>query len=184
MIISKTSIPELLIIQPDIHEDNRGYFIESYKHSEFESNGLRTDFLQQNQSESSKGILRGLHYQLNYGQGKLVWVSQGKVMDIALDIRKESPTFGRYESIILDDESHKRFYIPEGFAHGFYVLSEKAIFQYMCTENYHPEDEYGILWNDPDICIKWPDGDKLVSDSDKQLPSLKEINPKNLPTFK
>ncbi len=93
MIISKTSIPELLIIQPNIHEDNRGYFIESYKYSEFESNGLRTDFLQQNQSESSKGVLRGLHYQLNYGQGKLVWVSQGKVMDIALDIRKDSPTF-------------------------------------------------------------------------------------------
>jgi len=184
MIISKTSIPELLIIQPTIHKDNRGYFIESYKHSEFESNGLRTDFLQQNQTKSSKGVLRGLHYQLNYGQGKLVWVSQGKVMDIALDIRKDSPTFGCYESIILDDESHKRFYIPEGFAHGFYVLSEKAIFQYMCTEIYHPEDEYGILWNDPDICIKWPDGDKLVSDSDKQLPSLKEINLKNLPNFK
>ena len=94
MIISKTSIPELLIIQPTIHEDNRGYFLESYKHSEFESNGLRTDFLQQNQSKSSKGVLRGLHYQLNYGQGKLVWVSQGKVMDIALDIRKDSPTLG------------------------------------------------------------------------------------------
>jgi len=184
MIINETSIPGLLIIQPNIHEDNRGYFIESYKHSEFESNGLRTDFMQQNQSESIKGVLRGLHYQLNYVQGKLAWVSQGKVMDIALDIRKDSPTFGHYESIILDDESHKRFYIPEGFAHGYYVLSEKAIFQYMCTEIYHPEDECGILWNDSDISIKWPDGDKLVSDSDKQLPSFKEINPKNLPTFK
>jgi dTDP-4-dehydrorhamnose 3,5-epimerase len=184
MIIDKTSIPGLLIIKPNIYEDNRGYFIESYKHSDFVSNGLRTDFLQQNQSESSVGVLRGLHYQLKYGQGKLVWVVKGKVMDIAVDIRKDSPTFGQYESIILDDESHKRLYIPEGFAHGFYVLSEKAIFQYMCTEIYHPEDEYGVLWNDPDICIKWPDGDKLVSDNDKQLPSLKEINPKNLPTFK
>ena len=172
MIISKTSIPELLIIQPTIHKDNRGYFIESYKHSEFESNGLRTDFLQQNQTKSSKGVLRGLHYQLNYGQGKLVWVSQGKVMDIALDIRKDSPTFGCYESIIHDDESHKRFYIPEGFAHGFYVLSEKAIFQYMCTEIYHPEDEQGIIWNDPGIGIQWPGTNPILSKKDAKLQQL------------
>ena len=181
MIFSKTSIPELLIIQPNIHEDNRGYFIESYKHSEFESNGLRTDFLQQNQSKSSKGVLRGLHYQLNYGQGKLVWVSQGKVMDIAVDIRKDSPTFGCYESVILDDESHKRFYIPEGFAHGFYVLSEKAIFQYMCTENYHPEDEYGIRWDDPELSIDWKISNPIISNRDLELPLLS--NQTNLPNY-
>ena len=184
MIFSKTSIPGLLIIQPNVLDDDRGYFMESYKYSEFVSNGLPTDFLQQNQSKSSIGVLRGLHYQLQYGQGKLAWVSHGKVMDVAVDIRKDSPTFGQYESVILDDESHKRIYIPKGFAHGYYVLSEKAIFQYMCTELYHPEDEYGILWNDPDICIKWPDGDKLVSDRDNKWLNLNEIDSKNLPTFK
>mgnify|MGYP000854733493 CR=1 FL=1 len=184
MIFNKTSIPDLLIIQPKIHDDDRGYFLESYKYSDFESNDLPTSFLQQNQSKSTRGVLRGLHYQLQYGQDKLVWVSQGEVMDVAVDIRKDSPTFGHYESLILNDKNHYRFYIPKGFAHGYYVLSEIAIFQYMCTDIYHPEDEYGLLWNDPDIKINWPKGNKLVSDRDKMLPSLKQIETTKLPLYK
>ena len=184
MIINKTSIPDLLIIQPNINNDDRGYFFESYKYSDFESNDLPTSFLQQNQSKSKKGVLRGLHYQLQYGQDKLVWVSQGEVMDVAVDIRKNSPTFGHYESLILNDKNHYRFYIPKGFAHGYYVLSEIAIFQYMCTEIYHPKDEYGLIWNDPDVNINWPNGEKLVSDKDRKLPCLNQIETKKLPLYK
>ena len=184
MIINKTSIPDLLIIQPNINNDDRGYFFESYKYSDFKSNDLATSFLQQNQSKSKKGVLRGLHYQLQYGQDKLVWVSEGEVMDVAVDIRKDSPTFGHYESLILNDENHYRFYIPKGFAHGYYVLSEIAIFQYMCTEIYHSEDEYGLIWDDPDVNINWPNGEKLVSDKDRKLPYLKQIETKKLPVYK
>jgi len=183
MIFKKTSIPDLLIIQPKIHNDDRGYFFESYKNSDFELNNLPTRFLQQNQSKSTKGVLRGLHYQLKYGQDKLVWVSQGEVMDVVVDIRKDSATFGHYESIILNDKNHYRFYIPKGFAHGYYVLSEIAIFQYMCTEIYHPEDEYGISWNDPEININWPNGKKLISKKDIKLPCLKDIETKKLPVI-
>ena len=184
MIIDKTSIPDLLIIQPTIHNDDRGYFFESYKYSDFESNGLPRTFVQHNQSKSTRGVLRGLHYQLQYGQNKLVWVSQGTVMDVAVDIRKDSPTFGHYESLILNDKDHKRFYIPKGFAHGYYVLSEIAIFEYMCTEIFHPEDEYGLIWDDLDVNIDWPKGDKLLSDRDKHLPRLKQIETKKLPVYK
>ena len=184
MVLKETSIPDLLIIQPKIHKDKRGYFLESFKNSDFKLNDLPTNFVQQNQSKSSKGTLRGLHYQLNYSQGKLVWVTLGSVLDVAVDIRKGSPTFGKYESFIIDDKDHKRLYVPEGFAHGFYVLSEEAIFQYMCTQIYHPEDEYGMLWNDSDISIDWPSGEKIVSDRDNKWPNLKEIDPKKLPDYK
>ena len=183
MIVKKTRIPGLLIVEPEVHVDNRGYFLESFKCSDFELNGLPTNFVQQNQSKSKKGTLRGLHYQLNYPQGKFVWVSLGSVMDIAVDIRKNSPTFGKYESFILNDKVHKRLYIPEGFAHGYYVLSDKAVFQYMCTEVYHPEDEYGVLWNDPEISINWSDGEKIISDRDKKWHSLKKIDPEKLPKY-
>ena len=120
---------------------------------------------------------------MNYAQGKLVWVSLGSVLDIALDIRIGSPTFGKYASFMLDDKDHQRLYIPKGFAHGFCVLSQEAIFQYMCTEVYHPEDEYGVLWNDPEISINWPNGEKIVSDRDTKWPNLNEIDPKKLPKY-
>ena len=184
MVLKETSIPDLLIIKPKMHNDKRGYFLESFKNSDFKLNGLPTNFVQQNQSKSYKGTLRGLHYQLNYSQGKLVWVTLGSVLDVAVDIRKGSPTFGKYESFIIDDKEHKRLYIPEGFAHGFYVLSEEAIFQYMCTDIYHPEDEYGVLWNDPAISINWPKGQKIVSDRDNKWSNLEEIDPKKLPNYK
>ena len=181
MIFNKTSIPDLLIIQPKIHNDDRGYFFESYKNSDFELNNLPTRFLQQNQSKSTRGVLRGLHYQLQYGQDKLVWVSQGEVMDVAVDVRKDSATFGHYESIILNDKNHYRFYIPKGFAHGYYVLSEIAIFQYKCTEVYHPEDEYGIRWNDPGISIDWKISNPIISNRDLELPLLS--NQTKLPIY-
>ncbi|MGY8780565.1 MAG: dTDP-4-dehydrorhamnose 3,5-epimerase [Fidelibacterota bacterium] len=183
MKVVNTSIPEVVKIQPKVHFDNRGYFFESFKSSEYKENGLASKFIQDNQAKSSKGVLRGLHYQLNYAQGKLVWVSEGQVLDVAVDIRKGSPTFGQFESAILDNKTHTRFYIPPGFAHGYYVLSEIAIFQYKCTEVYHSEDEYGIHWEDPEIGIGWGHGHKLVSGKDNVLPLLNDIDPNLLPTY-
>ncbi len=183
MKVSKTSIPGVVKIQPKVHKDQRGYFFEFFKISDFEKHGLPKNFVQDNQAKSSRGVLRGLHYQLDHAQGKLVWVSRGKVLDVAVDIRRGSPTFGHYESAILDDESHTRFYIPPGFAHGYYVLSESAVFQYKCTDLYHPEDEYGLHWDDPEIGIEWGNGDKLVSAKDRILPHLKEMDPKLLPPY-
>ncbi len=184
MKVINTSIPGVLKIQPKVHLDQRGYFFESFKTTDFLSHGLPTSFVQENQAKSAKGVLRGLHYQLKYPQGKLVWVSKGKVLDVAVDIRQNSPTFGQYESAVLDDEDHTRFYIPPGFAHGYFVISDSAIFQYKCTEIYHPEDEYGIHWDDTDIGIAWGNGDKLVSEKDKILSNLKDINSKLLPMCK
>ena len=170
-------------IQPEVHEDNRGYFLESFKQNEFEDNNLKTKFVQDNQAESSKGVLRGLHYQLKKPQGKLVWVTLGKVFDVAVDIRIGSPTFGQSVTTILDDKSHLRFYVPPGFAHGYYVLSDRAIFNYKCTDFYYPEDERGIKWNDPSINIEWGEGDKIISNRDNKNSNLDEINEDFLPNF-
>ena len=170
-------------IQPEVYKDNRGYFFESFKKNEFIEHNLEVNFVQDNQAESSKGVLRGLHYQLNNPQGKLVWVTLGKVFDVAVDIRRRSPTFGKAVTTILDDESHMRFYVPPGFAHGYYVLSEKAIFSYKCTNFYYPEDDYGIKWDDPLIKIEWGEGDKIISKKDASLPNLNEINEDILPIF-
>ena len=179
MIIESTSIPDVLIIQPKIHKDDRGHFFESYKKTDFAKNSLPTEFVQDNQAQSSKGVLRGLHYQLKYAQGKLVWVTMGKVLDVAVDIRKGSPTFGQYVTCILDNRTHTRFYVPPGFAHAYYVLSDEAIFQYKCTDVYHPEDEYGINWNDPDIGIEWPINNPILSEKDNKAQSLSEWLKKN-----
>ena len=170
-------------IQPEVHEDNRGYFLESFKQNEFEDNNLKTKFVQDNQAQSSKGVLRGLHYQLKNPQGKLVWVTLGKVLDVVVDIRIGSPTFGQSVTTILDDKSHLRFYVPPGFAHGYYVLSDRAIFNYKCTDFYYPEDERGIKWNDPSINIEWGEGDKIISNRDNKNPNLDEINEYLLPSF-
>lgn len=183
MKIEKTVIPDLVVIKPQVHGDERGYFFESYKETEFSALGLPTRFVQDNQSKSKRGVLRGLHYQLNHPQGKLVWVTHGKVLDVAVDIRKGSPTFGQSVSTLLDDENHHRFYVPPGFAHGYYVLSETALFQYKCTDIYHPEDEYGIKWDDPDIGISWGDGDKFVSSKDARLSTLKDMDEALLPQY-
>ena len=181
MIVEKTPLEGLLLIKPNVHKDKRGYFYENYRDELFEANGLPTNFRQDNQTKSVKGTLRGLHHQLKYPQGKLVRVSLGMVYDVAVDIRKTSPTFSQYFGVNLTDKDHMQMYIPAGFAHGFCVLSDQAIFQYKCTEIYHPEDEFGIRWDDPQININWPITDLVISDRDLELPFLAEQ--KNLPFY-
>ena len=176
----KTPMEGLYIIEPTVFGDNRGFFMESYNKREFEKIGLDMNFVQDNHSRSKKGVLRGLHFQKKHPQGKLVRVIRGKVFDVAVDLRKGSPTFGKWYGIILSDENHLMFYIPEGFAHGFLVLSEEADFFYKCTDFYYPEYDAGIIWNDPDIGIKWPFEEygikePILSEKDSKLPRLRDI---------
>lgn len=153
--VTKTPVEGLFIIEPAVHGDERGYFTETYNMRDMEEFGLRTDFVQDNQSMSVKGVLRGLHFQINYPQCKLVRVIKGSVFDVAVDLRKDSETFGKWYGIELTAENKKQFYIPEGFAHGFLVLSDTAEFCYKVTDFYHPGDEGGLAWNDPEIGIDW-----------------------------
>lgn len=155
-IFTETKIKGLYIIEPKVFGDDRGYFMETYNYEDFKKAGLGMVFVQDNQSKSKKGVLRGLHYQNPNPQGKLVRVISGEVFDVAVDLRRNSPTYGHWEGIRLSVENKKQFYIPEGFAHGFLVLSEEAEFVYKCTDFYHPENEGSIAWNDPGIGIKWP----------------------------
>ena len=170
-----TSINGVVIIEPKKYGDNRGYFMETYKKVDFDTAGLKYDFVQDNQSKSKQGVLRGLHFQKTFPQAKLVRCIEGEVFDVAVDLRKGSKTYGKWEGVILSAEKGNQFMIPRGFAHGFVVLSETATFCYKCDELYHPEDEGGIMWNDPEIGIKWPfNGKVLLSEKDKIHPSLKE----------
>ena len=170
-------IKGLFEITPRIFKDERGYFFESYSKKVFEENGIAVDFVQDNQSLSAKNVLRGLHLQKEpYAQGKLVRVITGSVLDVAVDLRVNSPTFGRYDSVILDSEKGNMFYVPPGFAHGFLTLAENTIFVYKCTDFYNKSSESGILWNDPDLNINWGINNPIVSEKDMQLPSFKEIS--------
>lgn len=174
-IFNKTEIEGVYVIEPKVFGDNRGYFMETYNEQEFKNNGLDYNFVQDNQSKSKKGVLRGLHFQKTHPQAKLVRVLEGEVFDIAVDLRKGSKTYGKWVGVILSEENKKQFMIPRGFAHGFVVLSETAVFAYKCDDFYHPEDEGGIMWNDPDINIEWPyKGELLLSEKDKVHPLLKE----------
>ena len=181
VIKNPNSIEGLAVIEPTVHGDSRGYFVEIYNQKDMEEAGLDLTFVQDNQSKSSKGVLRGLHFQKQYPQGKLVRVIQGSVYDVAVDLRTGSSTYGYYYGITLTDTNNLQLYIPEGFAHGFMVLSDDAVFAYKCTDFYHPNDESGIAWDDPDIGIDWPldeiggAGAVLLSDKDKKNPTLKEI---------
>ena len=171
----KTEIDGVWIIQPKVYNDARGYFFEAWKKEEFEQHVGRVDFIQDNESKSSRGVLRGLHFQKNHTQGKLVRVTKGEVFDVAVDLRKESATYGRYVAVTLSADNNRQLYIPRGFAHGFLVLSETAEFAYKCDDFYHPEDEGGICWNDPTIAVQWPEVPSLVlSEKDKKHPTLKE----------
>lgn len=170
-------IEGLYVIEPTVHRDDRGYFVEIYNKKDFLEAGLTMEFVQDNQSMSSKGVLRGLHYQKQFPQGKLVRVLHGRVFDVAVDLRKGSSTFGFWYGIELSDENMKQFYISEGFAHGFLVLSDTAEFAYKCTDFYHPGDEGGLLWCDPQIGVQWPleeSMEVLLSEKDKIQPLLSE----------
>lgn len=175
----ETNIPDLFIIEPTVYEDERGFFVESYNEDEFYDLGLYYNFVQDNHSKSKKGVLRGLHFQRQFPQAKLVRVTKGMVFDVAVDLREGSPTFGQYQSVILSDQNKQMFMIPAGFAHGFLVLSDEAEFQYKCDEFYHPEDEEGIIWNDPTINIMWPtavipEEEIILSEKDKKWRTLYE----------
>ncbi|MDG2422295.1 MAG: dTDP-4-dehydrorhamnose 3,5-epimerase [Gammaproteobacteria bacterium] len=169
MEISKTNIPEVLLFEPTIHGDNRGYFMETFRAAHFEENGLDFNFVQDNQSRSQKGTLRGLHYQLHYPQGKLARVTNGEIFDVAVDLRSSSPTFGQWAGEILSAKNKKQLWIPPGFAHGFLVLSDSADLLYKCTDYYRPEDEHSLFWKDPDLAIAWPEigVEPIISEKDQ-----------------
>lgn len=174
----ETKIKGLYIIEPEVFGDDRGHFMETYNKEDFEKIGLNMEFVQDNESKSKKGVLRGMHFQTKYPQGKLVKVTEGCVYDVAVDMRKDSPTYGMWEGATLSSENKRLLYIPEGFAHGFLVLSDTAIFNYKCTNYYMPCYDSGFIWNDKDIDIKWPleNIDKLIiSDKDKNNKTFKEL---------
>lgn len=183
--VTKCDIEGLYVIEPSVFGDERGYFMETYNLNDMKEAGLDMVFVQDNQSMSKKGVMRGLHFQKKYPQGKLVRVVRGEVFDVAVDMRKNSNTYGKWFGIILSSDNKKQFYIPEGFAHGFLVLSEEAEFCYKVTDFYHPNDEGGIAWNDPDIGIEWPgligeklaDGTELIlSEKDRKWCRLREYD--------
>jgi dTDP-4-dehydrorhamnose 3,5-epimerase len=180
MKIRSCDIPGLLVIEPKIFGDARGFFFESWNRQRYQQAGLDLDFVQDNVSFSCHRTLRGLHYQNPKPQGKLVQVLQGEVFDVALDLRRSSPTFGKWHGIALSADDKHQFYIPPGFAHGFVVLSETALFCYKCTEFYSPKDEVTILWSDPDIGVVWPVHDPLLSDKDARGFRLREVAPESL----
>ncbi len=181
----ETSIKDVYIIEPAVFGDNRGYFMETYSKKEFEEMGLYYDFVQDNQSKSKKGVLRGLHFQKENVQAKLVRVIKGKVFDVAVDLRPGSETYGKWEGVILSDENKKMFMIPKGFAHGFLVLSDEAEFTYKCDDFFNKEAEGGLAWNDKEVDIDWPLGDMeiadlLTSEKDAKWPTLEELRKTDL----
>ena len=172
MKITKTAIAGVLIIEPKVFEDARGFFLESFHATRYAEAGIQSPFVQDNHSNSAKGVLRGLHFQKQYPQGKLVYVTSGIVFDVAVDIRPDSPTYGKWVGATLSADDHKQFYLPPGCAHGFCVLSDRADFHYKCTDYYHPEDEGSIRWDDPDIGIQWPGAEPILSTKDANAPFL------------
>ena len=170
----------LKVIEPAVFGDARGYFMETYNYNDFKEAGIDCEFVQDNQSSSTKGVLRGLHFQINFPQDKLVRVVNGEVFDVAVDLRKGSKTFGKWYGVVLSAENKKQFFIPKDFAHGFIVLSDEAEFCYKVTDFYHPNDEGGLMWNDPEIGVEWPmpegmtEKDLILSDKDKVHPSFSE----------
>lgn len=174
-LFEKSEIDGLIISKPKIFGDSRGYFLEAYSEKYFYESGINEKFVQDNMSKSIKGVIRGLHFQKNHCQAKLVTVICGEVYDIAVDLRNDSKTFGKYFGVLLNEENKKQFFIPKGFAHGFAVLSDFAIFSYKCSDYYHPEEESGIIYNDKNISVNWKDylsNDFIVSDKDLALPNF------------
>ena len=180
MKVTTCEISGLLILEPKVFTDNRGFFLEIFNQTRYREAGLRADFVQDNLSFSGRGTLRGLHFQNPNSQRKLLQVLQGEVFDVAVDIRRSSPTFGRWHALVLSGHNKQQFYIPHGFAHGFVVLSEAALFHYKCTKFYSPKDELSIRWDDPDIGIEWPVKAPVVSEKDGKGLRLRDIPPERL----
>ena len=183
MKVTPTSLPDLLIIEPDVFRDDRGFFTETYHREKYAAAGMTPVFVQDNLSFSVGGTLRGLHYQYPHAQAKLVQVLSGEIYDLALDIRRGSPTFGRWTGIHLSQQNKKQLFIPEGFAHGFCVISESALFSYKCTDFYTPACECGILWCDPDLAVPWPVEHPVISSKDSGYGALKDVPEDRLPLY-
>lgn len=181
MTVIETALPGVLIIEPRVFGDARGFFLERFHAERYAEAGIAGPFVQDNHSHSERGILRGLHFQKQHPQGKLVEVVQGTVYDVAVDVRPGSPTFGQWVGVELSADNHRQFWVPPGFAHGFAVLSDTADFLYKCTDVYHPEDEGGVIWNDPDLGIDWMVDEPRLSAKDAALPRLADLRPEDLP---
>ena len=183
MKVIETRLPEVLILEPRVFGDERGFFMETWNEARYEEAGLPTRFVQDNLSFSTRGVLRGLHFQNPDQQGKLVYVLRGEVFDVAVDIRVGSPTFGEWVGVTLSSENKRQFYVPEGFAHGFLVTGEEALFAYKCTAKYNAEAEAGLLWNDPEIGIKWPVEVPVLSEKDRTARTLEGMPIGLLPRY-
>jgi len=180
---SRSENLDLIILEPQTFRDNRGYFLEVFQAERYRHLGIPDRFIQDNLSISTRGVLRGLHYQLGRPQGKLVWVVQGEVFDVSVDIRRGSPTYGCYDGVVLSSNNYRQVYIPEGFAHGFCVLSEMAILMYKCTDYYDPREERGIRWDDPTLNIVWPFTEPVLSEKDKSFPVLGDMALDQFPRY-
>lgn len=183
MKVIETALPGALVLEPQVFGDTRGFFYESYNEAKYRAAGVDHRFVQSNVSRSARGVLRGLHYQWPNPQGKLVSVLEGEVYDVAVDIRRGSPTFGQSVGVMLTADNHRHFWVPEGFAHGFCVLSEYATFTYQCTALYDPKADAGIRWNDAALGIDWPLSEPLLSDKDGKTPLLEDVPPERLPVY-
>jgi dTDP-4-dehydrorhamnose 3,5-epimerase len=178
----QTDLPGVLVIEPDVHQDPRGFFLETYHAAKYRDGGIAAPFVQDNHSRSIRGTLRGLHLQPGRPQGKLIRVVEGEIYDVAVDVRRRSPTFGRWVAVTLSAENFKQCYVPPGFAHGFCVLSQDAQVEYKCTDLYEPASEIGVAWNDPTLSIPWPIAQPLLSDRDRRNPTLAELMERLPPT--
>jgi dTDP-4-dehydrorhamnose 3,5-epimerase len=173
-------IPDVILVEPDVFGDARGFFQETYHQGKYAAGGIPGPFVQDNFSLSRRGVLRGLHFQLRNPQGKLVFVARGEVFDVAVDLRRSSPTFGRWVGRYLNDRNHHQMWIPPGFGHGFCVLSDEVEFLYKCTQLYDPVDDRGIIWNDPEVGVVWPLAEPSLSGKDGKLPGLRDVGPEGL----
>jgi len=183
MNVKETKLPGVIVLEPDVFSDERGHFLETWNRTRYENAGIPGHFVQDNISFSKKGVLRGLHFQYPQSQGKLIQVLSGQVVDVAVDIRVGSPTFGQWISEVVSDANHKQIYIPPGFAHGYCATSKTAVFSYKCTDFYNPASENGIIWNDPDLNIDWPTKKPILSIKDSSYARLKDLVSENMPHF-
>ena len=175
MKVTESRLKGVYLIKPRVFEDSRGFFLETYNRDRYRDNGIDVDFVQDNYARSPRGILRGMHYQIKHSQAKLVWVPEGEVFDVVEDLRKDSPTFGQWDGYALSSKNKHQLFVPTGFAHGYCVTSETADFMYKCSDFYHPEDEGGLIWNDPKVGIEWPIEDPILSEKDQNNSILEKI---------